>query len=86
MITVYIENDFGKDRYIEVYDVLAHNICMGKRFAPHEKIPCQIQCNQKNRGEIMIRSASKPAAQEKRPRWYAYAWLSDQTRINYTAP
>lgn len=86
MITVYIENDFGKDRYLEVYDVMANSVCMSKTFAPHEKIPCQIQSNQKNRGEIMIRSSYKPTAPEKRPRWYTYAWISDQTRINYTVP
>ena len=86
MITVYVENDFGKERDLEVYDVLANAVCMKKHFAPHEKIQCQIQSNQKNRGEIMIRSASKQVSQEKRPRWYAYAWISDQTKINYTAP
>lgn len=86
MITVYVENDFGKDRYLEVYDVLANTVCMSKHFAPHEKIPCQIQSNQKNRGEIMIRSTYKPEVAKTRPRWYTYAWISDQTKINYTAP
>lgn len=85
MITVYVENDFGKERDLEVYDVLANAVCMKKHFAPHEKIQCQIQSNQKNRGEIMIRSAHNES-RAIRPRWYTYAWISDQTKINYTAP
>ncbi len=86
MITVYIENDFGKDRDIEIFDAIAHSICVRKHFAAHEKITCQIECNSKNRGEIMIRSSKNITDQKTRPRWFNYAWIPDQTKINFKAP